>query len=108
VLESAPALRARAAAKFDEGPNFQAHSGVRTVASFIVGHAGCNQDAELTRRLQNPQLIEVNSHWPVRTRLAGRRPNRYIRSRLNALSRVMHGHTGWWVWSKVQVLQLGE
>jgi hypothetical protein len=28
--------------------------------------------------------------------------------RLNALSRVMLGHTVRWVWSKVQVLQLGE
>lgn len=31
-----------------------------------------------------------------------------MKLRLKALSRVMHGYTVWWVWSKVQVLQLSE
>jgi hypothetical protein len=74
----------------------------------VVRQAGDTPDAELTRRLQiKLQPLEI-LFWPARTNLAVRQSNSYVFDRLNALSRVMLGHTVRWVWSKVQVLQLGE
>ena len=74
----------------------QLHEAAETVAAFIARHAGCNPDAKLTRRLKFKLQLEFTGLipiWPVRTRLAARRPNCYICCRLNALSRVIHGHT---------------
>jgi hypothetical protein len=84
----------------------QLREAAETVAAFIVRHAGCQVVEAPTNSSDSPsRLIPI---WPVRTRLAARRPNCYMENRLNALSRVMLGHIVWWVWSKVQVLQLSE
>jgi hypothetical protein len=48
----------------------------------------------------------MDFHWPSQTR--ERQPNSYLTRTLKVLSRLMHGHTVWSVWSKVQVLQLSD